>query len=157
MYNAYTSTHAFWADTTNMDNLRGADSTGKATPGAQEVSSTDSGVAGFGNTKHTYSGDEIHTDKCAYSLANIQGSWEWPGSGSKCATVDGAGDGTSCQDGKFFIVATGHCNQFQIQWKDDGDTAPEPWLWGIFGDNNDQFCRVGDDGSKLRWCWTKDS
>jgi len=68
MYNSYAAEHAFWADTTNMDNLRGADATGKATPGAMEVSSTATGVTGFGNTRHTYSGDEIHSTKCTTTI-----------------------------------------------------------------------------------------
>ena len=68
MYNNYAAEHAFWADTTNMDNLRGADATGKATPGAMEVSSTATAVTGFGNTRHSYSGDEIHSTKCTTSI-----------------------------------------------------------------------------------------
>ena len=60
MYNNFASEHAFWADTTNMDNLRGADSTSKATQGAMKVSAVPDGVSGSVNTRHTYSGDEIH-------------------------------------------------------------------------------------------------
>jgi hypothetical protein len=47
MYNNYTAVKTFWSDTTRMDNLRGADATGVATPGAQETFST--------NTTHTTS------------------------------------------------------------------------------------------------------
>ncbi len=64
MYNDYTAIHAFWADTTNMDNLRGADATGKATPGSQEVVSEAGNVAGFENTVHTYSGDTFYSTQC---------------------------------------------------------------------------------------------
>lgn len=71
MYNNYVAEHAFWADTTNMDNLRGADATGKATPGAMEVSSTAGGVTGFGNTRHSYSGDEIHSTRCPTTIGVV--------------------------------------------------------------------------------------
>jgi hypothetical protein len=59
MFNSYSSVQAFWSDTTLMDNLRGGDATGLATPGAQEVSiDPESGhTDGFGNTSHTYSED----------------------------------------------------------------------------------------------------
>ena len=57
MYNNYTAVKTFWSDTVVMDNLRGGDATGVATPGAQEISSTSSAVTGNGNTVHTYSGD----------------------------------------------------------------------------------------------------
>ena len=59
-YNGYAAVKAFWADTTNMDNLRGGDATGLATPGAQEVTSDADGVSGFGNSVHTYSGDSFY-------------------------------------------------------------------------------------------------
>uniref|UniRef100_A0A7S0QX56 Uncharacterized protein n=1 Tax=Cryptomonas curvata TaxID=233186 RepID=A0A7S0QX56_9CRYP len=59
-YNGYAAVKAFWADTTNMDNLRGGDATGLATPGAQEVTSDADGVSGFGNTVHSYSGDSFY-------------------------------------------------------------------------------------------------
>ncbi len=55
MYNAYTSVKAYWSDTVFMDNLRGADATGLATPGAQEVTG-----ANPGNTVHTLSGDTFY-------------------------------------------------------------------------------------------------
>jgi len=71
MYNHYASEHAYWSDTTNMDNLRGGDATGKATPGAMEVSSTPFTVTGFGNTRHTYSGDDIHAGKCDITIGTI--------------------------------------------------------------------------------------
>jgi hypothetical protein len=32
MYNAYTAIKTYWSDTINMDNLRGGDATGMATP-----------------------------------------------------------------------------------------------------------------------------
>ena len=60
MYNAYAAVKTYWSDTVNMDNLRGADATGVATPGAQEISSTSDGVTGNGNTTHTYSGDSFY-------------------------------------------------------------------------------------------------
>ena len=60
MYNNYTAVHTYWSDTTVMDNLRGGDATGVATPGAQEVVSVSDGVSGFGNTTHTYSGDSFY-------------------------------------------------------------------------------------------------
>ena len=60
MYNNYTAVHTYWSDTTVMDNLRGGDATGVATPGAQEVVSTSDGVSGFGNTTHSYSGDSFY-------------------------------------------------------------------------------------------------
>jgi hypothetical protein len=34
MYNAYTAVKTYWSDTIVMDNLRGGDATGVATPGA---------------------------------------------------------------------------------------------------------------------------
>ena len=44
-----------------MDNLRGGDATGLATPGAQEVSIADDGtVSGIGNTVHTASFDSFY-------------------------------------------------------------------------------------------------
>jgi hypothetical protein len=60
MYNNYTAVKTYWSDTTVMDNLRGADATGVATPGAQEVTSTATAVSGFGNTTHTFSGDSFY-------------------------------------------------------------------------------------------------
>ena len=60
MYNNYTSVQTFWSDTTLMDNLRGGDATGVATPGAQEVSFNSNGGVGFGNTTHTYSTDSFY-------------------------------------------------------------------------------------------------
>ena len=60
MYNAYTAIKAYWSDTINMDNLRGGDATGLATPGAMEVTSDSDGVSGAGNTVHTYSGDSFY-------------------------------------------------------------------------------------------------
>ena len=59
MYNAYAAVKTYWSDTIVMDNLRGGDATGVATPGAQEVTSTSGGVSGNGNTTHTYSGDSF--------------------------------------------------------------------------------------------------
>jgi hypothetical protein len=67
MYNNYASMHAFWSDTTNMDNLRGGDATGQATPGAQEVTSEKGDVSGFGNTVHSYSGDTFYSTMCRIS------------------------------------------------------------------------------------------
>ena len=52
MYNNYASVSTYWSDTTVMDNLRGADATGVATPGAQETFSS--------NTTHTASGDSFY-------------------------------------------------------------------------------------------------
>ncbi len=63
-YNGYAAVKAFWADTTNTDNLRGGDATGLATPGAQEVTSDADGVSGFGNTVHSYSGDSFYRALC---------------------------------------------------------------------------------------------
>ena len=60
MYNAYTAIKTYWSDTINMDNLRGGDATGMATPGAMEVTSDSDGVSGIGNTVHTYSGDSFY-------------------------------------------------------------------------------------------------
>jgi hypothetical protein len=60
MYNGYASVKTYWSDTMVMDNLRGADATGVATPGAQEVTSTSAAVSGLGNTTHTYSGDSFY-------------------------------------------------------------------------------------------------
>jgi hypothetical protein len=60
MYNNYTAVKTFWSDTVVMDNLRGGDATGVATPGAQEITSTADGVSGIGNTTHTYSGDSFY-------------------------------------------------------------------------------------------------
>jgi hypothetical protein len=51
MYNNYGAIHAFWSDTTDMDNLRG----GGATPGSMKVDAQ--AHTSFGNTVHTYSGD----------------------------------------------------------------------------------------------------
>jgi hypothetical protein len=60
MYNNYTSVQTYWSDTTLMDNLRGGDATGVATPGAQEVTASTSGVTGFGNTTHSFSSDSFY-------------------------------------------------------------------------------------------------
>ena len=61
MYNAYAGVKAAWSDTTVMDNLRGGDATGLATPGAQEISIADDGtVSGIGNTVHTASFDSFY-------------------------------------------------------------------------------------------------
>ncbi len=51
--------HLYWSDTINMDNLRGGDAAGLATPGAMEVTSDADGVSGADNTVHTYSGDSF--------------------------------------------------------------------------------------------------
>ena len=55
MYNAYAAIKADWSDTIFMDNLRGGDATGAATPGDQEVTG-----ANPGNTIHTLSGDVFY-------------------------------------------------------------------------------------------------
>ena len=60
MYNGYAAVKTYWSDTVVMDNLRGGDATGVATPGAQEITSTASSVSGTGNTTHTYSGDSFY-------------------------------------------------------------------------------------------------
>ena len=60
MYNAYAAVKTFWSDTTLMDNLRGADATGVATPGAQEISASADGVSGTGNTTHHFSSDSFY-------------------------------------------------------------------------------------------------
>ncbi len=66
MYNNYTAVKTYWSDTTLMDNLRGGDATGLATPGAQEISfeyDDKDGVwviSGNGNTVHTYSADSFY-------------------------------------------------------------------------------------------------
>ena len=60
MYNAYTAVKTYWSDTVNMDNLRGGDATGVATPGAMEITSDADEVSGNGNTTHTYSGDSFY-------------------------------------------------------------------------------------------------
>ena len=52
MYNNYTAVKTYWSDTVAMDNLRGGDATGLATPGAQETFSS--------NTTHTASGDTFY-------------------------------------------------------------------------------------------------
>jgi hypothetical protein len=79
MYNSYVAMHSFWADTTNMDNLRGADSS-KATPGSPETVATDSTISGFGNTVHTYSGDDSNTwSACAIPLSCVAGRWSLSG------------------------------------------------------------------------------
>lgn len=61
-YNGYAAIKTFWYDTTQSDNLRGADATGVATPGAQEiVIDQDTGaVSGIGNTTHTFSQDSFY-------------------------------------------------------------------------------------------------
>ena len=60
MYNNYTAVKTYWSDTVFMDNLRGGDATGVATPGAQEITYSTSGFAGLGNTTHTYSTDSFY-------------------------------------------------------------------------------------------------
>jgi hypothetical protein len=66
MYNNYTAVKTYWSDTTLMDNLRGGDATGLATPGAQEISFTYNDkdevweISGNGNTVHTYSADSFY-------------------------------------------------------------------------------------------------
>ncbi len=60
-YNGYTSIKAYWYDTTLIDNLRGGDATGLATPGAQEIAiAADGTVSGNGNTVHTNSADTFY-------------------------------------------------------------------------------------------------
>ena len=60
-YNGYTAVKAYWYDTVLIDNLRGGDATGLATPGAQEVSiDGDGAVTGIGNTVHTNSADSFY-------------------------------------------------------------------------------------------------
>ena len=61
MYNNYAAIKTYWSDTIFMDNLRGGDATGAATPGAQEISYDDTdGFSGMGNTVHTYSADSFY-------------------------------------------------------------------------------------------------
>ena len=61
-YNGYAAIKTFWYDTTQSDNLRGADATGVATPGAQEIviDQTTGAVTGNGNTTHTFSRDSFY-------------------------------------------------------------------------------------------------
>ena len=68
MYNNYAAVKTYWSDTTVMDNLRGGDATGMATPGAQEISFTQNKddswvISGNGNTTHTYSADTFYAGK----------------------------------------------------------------------------------------------
>ena len=66
MYNNYAAIKTYWSDTTVMDNLRGGDATGVATPGAQEISFAYDdkdgvwNISGNGNTTHTYSADTFY-------------------------------------------------------------------------------------------------
>ena len=65
MYNNYVSVKTYWSDTIIMDNLRGGDATGVATPGTNEISISTAGpaagvVSGAGNTTHTYSADSFY-------------------------------------------------------------------------------------------------
>ena len=139
MYNNYASEHAFWADTTNMDNLRGADMTHTATPGAMEVSSTPETVTGFGNTVHTYSGDETHVHKCSVTVGTVSstgGGWYRTGDcyGDDAVWIlisnDGAvgrrtyisgewtwADGGYTKAGQ--ITASANCNVFNFKNKGD--------------------------------------
>lgn len=73
MFNSYSSIQAYWSDTVLMDNLRGADATGVATPGAQEISinSTNGAVTGNGNTTHTYSQDTYESYHTTSSKDNM--------------------------------------------------------------------------------------
>jgi hypothetical protein len=60
-YNGYAAIKTYWSDTVVMDNLRGGDATGLATPGAQEIFIADEGtVSGIGHTVHTYSADSFY-------------------------------------------------------------------------------------------------
>ncbi len=54
MYNDYASIHAYWSDTTDMDNIRGADITDHSVAGSIED------VTRGGSTKHTPS--SVSTD-----------------------------------------------------------------------------------------------
>lgn len=122
MYNNYASEHAFWADTTNMDNLRGADATGKATPGSFEVSSTADSVTGFGNTRHSYSGDEIHAGKCRDNLGTIA-SHSYIQKGSKCD------NGVDTSNTWIFIDADGSVQRITYseddkRWETDNGNDP---------------------------------
>jgi hypothetical protein len=54
-YNNYAAMHAYWSDTTDMDNLSSGNATGKASPGAMEINAK--AHAGVGNIVHTYSSD----------------------------------------------------------------------------------------------------
>ncbi len=61
IYNGYAAIKTYWSDTVLMDNLRGGDATGLATPGAQEISiDGDGAVTGNGNTVHTNSADTFY-------------------------------------------------------------------------------------------------
>ncbi len=71
MFNSYAAIKTFWFDTMSMDNFRGADATGVATPGAAEVTyaqeedpdDKDALItvwSGLGNTTHTLSTDSFY-------------------------------------------------------------------------------------------------
>jgi hypothetical protein len=71
MFNSYAAIKTFWFDTMSMDNFRGADATGVATPGAAEVTYTQEESddkdgtfvttwSGLGNTTHTLSTDSFY-------------------------------------------------------------------------------------------------
>ena len=126
MYNNYAAEHAFWADTTNMDNLHGADATGKATPGAMEVSSTATAVTGFGNTRHSYSGDEIHSTKCTTSIGTTSAWYLVMTCSDWKASLD---SGTNTYPEYLWISASGVVRRHVLN---EGHTA---WIYSNGGGN----------------------
>jgi hypothetical protein len=116
MYNNYAAMHAIWSDTTNMDNLRGADATHSATPGDQEVSSSATAVTGFGNTVHTYSGDDNSLYvPCAFSLADLKGGWV----NQVHINTEGLGTWDNGSRPPFHVTVTGTCGDFDFDFPDD--------------------------------------
>jgi hypothetical protein len=93
MYNGYAGMRAYWSDTTNMDNLRGAAAVlfvslilltrnyltlrflqGVAGLPTETVIDKDS-KSGFGNTVHTFTGDTDVDPPCP-TIADLDGKWK---------------------------------------------------------------------------------
>jgi hypothetical protein len=136
MYNNYGAIHAFWSDTTDMDNLRGGDATGKATPGAMEVDSK--AHTGFGNTVHTYSGDGFYkpppapppTDNSAPTVPTCTIQWPTPPALLSARTQE-------CVS-----LAETYCTVSCITWGFMTDTATQAKWIGDGSAVNDCDCQI---------------
>ncbi len=155
MYNAYAGMRAFWSDTTNMDNLRGAAAVifmppdvlrtpnlldeliffradwmimrqGVAGLPTETVIDKDS-KSGFGNTRHTFSGDTFEdppeSPPHCTTLSELDGKWTgyweftissgsitaWNGNDESTAISEGCADA-----GNYIKGETGECGWFNF-------------------------------------------
>jgi hypothetical protein len=158
MYNNYVAMHSFWADTTNMDNLRGGDATGKATPGAMEGSSTGTAVTGFGNTVHTYSGDDNSAwSPCSFTLACLKGEWDF-GAVPDAFTIGDAGvldwhdeayHGYYLNFGNVQITTTATCGTYEWHFPTNNN-----WLASYAGSDRVQPVTCSDCNTCQTFGWT---